>query len=73
MKILITNDDGYFAKGIKTLAKTLSKNHDVRIVAPMSERSGSSHSVSFFSGITYENKGIIDDIPTFAVSGTPGD
>lgn len=47
MKILITNDDGYFAKGIKTLAKTLSKNHDVRIVAPMSERSGSSHSVSF--------------------------
>ena len=56
MKILITNDDGYFAKGIKTLAKTLSKNHDVRIVAPMSERSGSSHSVSFFSGITYENR-----------------
>lgn len=73
MKILITNDDGYFAPGIKTLAKTLAKNHDVRIVAPMSERSGSSHSVSFFSGITYENKGIIDDIPTFAVSGTPGD
>lgn len=73
MKILIANDDGYFAPGIKALAKALSKNHDVRIVAPMSERSGSSHSVSFFSGITYENKGVIDGIPTYAVSGSPGD
>lgn len=73
MKILISNDDGYFAPGIKALAKALAKKHDVRIVAPMSERSGSGHSVSFFSGITYENKGDIDGIPTYAVSGSPGD
>lgn len=73
MKILIANDDGYFAPGIRALAKALAKNHDVRIVAPMSERSGSSHSVSFFSGITYEYKGVVDRIPTYAVSGSPGD
>lgn len=73
MKILISNDDGYFAPGIKALAKALAKKHDVRIVAPMSERSGSGHSVSFFSGITYENKGDIDGIPMYAVSGSPGD
>lgn len=27
----------------------------------------------FFSGITYEYKGVVDGIPTYAVSGSPGD
>lgn len=49
MKILISNDDGYFAPGIIALAKRLSKEHDVVVVAPMSERSGTSHSVSFLA------------------------
>lgn len=48
MKILISNDDGYFAPGVIALAKRLSKEHDIVVVAPMSERSGTSHSVSFF-------------------------
>ena len=73
MKILISNDDGYFAPGIIALAKRLSKKHDVVVVAPMSERSGTSHSVSFFSGITYEDKGYIEGIRTYAVSGSPAD
>lgn len=73
MNILLSNDDGYLANGIKTLAKHLSKSHNVTVVAPMGERSGSSHSVNFFSGIYYEDKGYVDGIRTYAVSGTPAD
>lgn len=73
MNILISNDDGYNAIGIKKLARRLAKDHNVVVVAPMGERSGSSHAVNFFSGITYEDKGLIDGIRTYAVSGTPGD
>lgn len=73
MKILIANDDGYFAAGIKALASRLKAEHDIVVVAPMGERSGTSHSVSFFSGITYEDKGEIDGVRTYAVSGSPAD
>lgn len=47
MKILISNDDGYFAPGIKALAKALAKKHDVRIVAAHVRKVGSGHSVTF--------------------------
>ena len=34
MKILLTNDDGYQAIGIRTLAEELSKTHEIYLVAP---------------------------------------
>ena len=46
LKILITNDDGYFSDGIKALAKELSKKHAVKVVAPDREQSASSHSLT---------------------------
>lgn len=73
MNILISNDDGYDSTGLKTLAGRLARDHDVVVVAPMREKSGASHAVSFFSGITYEDKGYVDGIRTFAVEGTPAD
>lgn len=73
MNILLSNDDGYNAIGIKTLANRLKKEHNVVVVAPMGERSGTSHAVNFFSGIFYEDKGFIDGVRTYAVSGTPAD
>lgn len=73
MNILLSNDDGFNAVGIKTLANRLEKEHNVVVVAPMGERSGTSHSVNFFSGIFYEDKGFVDGVRTYAVSGTPAD
>lgn len=73
MNILIANDDGYAAKGIRVLAKRLAAKHDVTVVAPSGERSGASHTVSFFGGITYERVDCGDGIDTFAVDGTPAD
>lgn len=73
MNILLVNDDGYKCDGIKTLARVLSKKHNVYIVAPDGERSCSSHSVNFFGTTSYKNLGIIDGIPTYSLSGSPAD
>ncbi len=45
-RILLTNDDGYFAEGINALFRELSKSHDVVLVAPDREQSASSHSLT---------------------------
>ena len=46
MRILLTNDDGYSSEGIKALERELSVAHEVWTLAPDSERSGMSHSMS---------------------------
>ena len=46
MKILISNDDGFDAQGIKTLTQYLSKDHDVVVVAPNENKSASSSSLT---------------------------
>ena len=47
MKILIVNDDGIQAEGIYKLAEVLSAEHSVTVVAPHTQKSGYSHSLSF--------------------------
>jgi 5'-nucleotidase len=46
MKILISNDDGYLAPGINALAEQLALIADIVVVAPDSNRSGSSNSLT---------------------------
>jgi len=46
MRILISNDDGYFAPGLICLAEHLSKVADVVVVAPERDRSGASNSLT---------------------------
>ncbi|ABI60541.1 MULTISPECIES: 5'/3'-nucleotidase SurE [Nitrosomonas] len=46
MRILLSNDDGYFAPGIANLAKILSDIADVTVVAPERDRSGASNSLT---------------------------
>ncbi len=46
MHILITNDDGYQAKGIKILAEIMSRFGDVTVIAPKKHQSGMSMAVS---------------------------
>ncbi len=73
MNILITNDDGYSAPGIRALAQRLAGENSVVVVAPKEERSGYSHMVNFFGGITYERIDMPDGIETYAVDGSPAD
>ena len=46
MRILITNDDGYQAKGIKVLAEIMKKFGEVTVIAPKHHQSGMSMAVS---------------------------
>lgn len=75
MKLLLSNDDGVFASGIRVLAETLSKTHEIIISAPDAERSGVSRSMTLFDPLRAKATKIegLPDIPAYAVSGTPVD
>ena len=68
-RILICNDDGFDAPGIKLLEETLAPIADVFVVAPDTEQSASSHSLTLRHPIGLRR---IDD-RHFRVSGTPTD
>ncbi|HBJ93061.1 MAG TPA: 5'/3'-nucleotidase SurE [Hyphomonadaceae bacterium] len=70
MRILLTNDDGIHAEGLKVLedvARTVSD--DIWIIAPEVEQSGKSRAMTLTDPIRVRN---LDD-KTFAVRGTPTD
>lgn len=69
MNLLVTNDDGYEAEGINVLVKRLAKEHNVFVVAPSSNRSAVSHSITMFT--PGKLKKVSDKI--WACSGTPVD
>ena len=46
MRILLSNDDGYFAPGIAILAEALSDLASITVVAPERDRSGASNSLT---------------------------
>lgn len=69
MKILISNDDGYLAPGIIALADALASIADITIVAPDSNRSGSSNSLSLDRPLSVYRA----DNGFYFVNGTPTD
>jgi 5'-nucleotidase len=46
MRILLSNDDGYFAPGLAVLAEVLSSVAQITVVAPERDRSGASNSLT---------------------------
>jgi 5'-nucleotidase len=46
VRILVSNDDGYFAPGVTLLAQALAKLGEVTVVAPERDRSGASNSLT---------------------------
>ncbi|TAK90945.1 MAG: 5'/3'-nucleotidase SurE [Burkholderiaceae bacterium] len=52
MRILVSNDDGYFAPGIEALAKALRAFGEVTVVAPERDRSGASNSLTLDRPLT---------------------
>lgn len=74
MKILISNDDGVMAEGIKALVTELSKEHDVYVVAPDRERSAAGHSLTLHTPIRVEElESKFGAKRIWITSGTPGD
>ena len=46
MRILLSNDDGYFSPGIECLARSLAQVAEITVVAPERDRSGASNSLT---------------------------
>ncbi len=70
MRILLTNDDGILARGLRILRGALVANgHDVVVVAPDREQSATSHSITLDRPLRIRE---LDD-GSFSVDGTPTD
>ena len=69
IRILITNDDGYHSDGIIALENALSEIGDCYVVAPASEMSGASHSLTLARPLRIRQ---IDE-RHWTVDGTPTD
>jgi 5'-nucleotidase len=69
VRILVSNDDGYFAPGITLLAEALRQMGEVTVVAPERDRSGASNSLTLDRPLTVRRA------PNgyFSVNGTPTD
>jgi len=70
MRVLVTNDDGAGAQGLRVLQKIAADlTDDVWVVAPEQNQSGASHALTLQVPLRYRE---IDE-RTFAVRGTPAD
>ena len=76
MRILVTNDDGIRAEGIKLLAEMAAEFGEVTVVAPKNQCSAMSHRITFLHPLIVEK---VDDFPVeevvaaYQVNGTPAD
>jgi 5'-nucleotidase len=69
VRILITNDDGIFSEGLKTLAEAMAEIGDVFVVAPDREQSASGHSLTLNRPLRLQKV----REQWYAVDGTPTD
>lgn len=76
MNILVSNDDGIFALGIRTLANALAAvGHSVTVVCPDRERSATGHGLTLHKPLRVDQvDGVFDSaVSAWACSGTPSD
>lgn len=75
MRILLTNDDGIYAPGLRAMRQELLKTGEVVVVAPATEQSAAGHSVTLLNPLLVSEV-YDDDGQTFvgwAVEGRPAD
>ncbi len=74
MRILLTNDDGIYAPGLRALRVELQKLGEVVVVAPATEQSAVGHSITLLTPLLVQE--VVDDESRFmgwAVEGRPAD
>lgn len=73
MKILLTNDDGIYTKGIEALGEHLSQDHDVLVAAPETEQSAVGHAITLTDPLRVKRVNRNGAFFGYAVKGTPAD
>jgi len=71
--ILVTNDDGITAPGIKHLIQLMKTVGEVIVVAPNSPQSGMGHAITLEDPLRVHQVSIFDDVEAWECSGTPVD
>jgi 5'-nucleotidase len=73
LNILITNDDGITARGLRILIETAKQYGDVLVVAPDSHQSAKSHSITQAAPIRFDKVIETEHYTEYSCSGTPVD
>ncbi|MFC2089192.1 5'/3'-nucleotidase SurE [Bacteroidota bacterium] len=71
--ILVTNDDGYKAKGLLALSDIARKFGDVVVISSNESQSGKSHSITIKDPIKYKLREEQKGFASYIVKGTPAD
>ncbi len=71
--ILVTNDDGITAPGIKALVEAVRPLGEVIVVAPDGPQSGMGHAITISKPLRLDEVKIFDGIKCYQTSGTPAD
>jgi 5'-nucleotidase len=71
--ILVTNDDGIIAPGIKALIEVASKAGEVLVVAPDAPQSGQGHAITITRPVKLRKVDLYKGITAYECSGTPVD
>ena len=71
--ILVTNDDGISAKGIKSLVEVALEFGDVLIIAPDKPQSGMGHAITMNHPLRLDKTRLFEGIDAYTCSGTPVD
>ncbi len=71
--ILVTNDDGITAPGLRALAEAMSRIGEVVVVAPDSPQSGMGHAITINKPLRLDEVAIFKGIRAWQSSGTPVD
>lgn len=75
MRILVSNDDGIYSTGIRSLSEGLVKEgHEVYVVAPDRERSATGHSLTLHRPLRVDEVTHLDGVTkAYCTDGTPSD
>jgi 5'-nucleotidase len=71
--VLLTNDDGFHARGIKCLYDVLSPSYNVIVAAPEKEQSGVAHTFTFMKPLFCREASDGDQMPGYIIDGSPSD
>ncbi len=71
--ILVTNDDGIVAPGIRALVEIASEMGEVVVVAPDSPQSGKGHGITIHDPLRLKKVNVFEGIEAWECSGTPVD
>ncbi|MFT3885970.1 MAG: 5'/3'-nucleotidase SurE [Flavobacteriales bacterium] len=71
--ILVTNDDGIFAPGIRTLAEEMRAFGNVLVVAPDKPQSAMGHAITIHHFLRLQEVQLMDGVRAYSCSGTPVD